>query len=316
MEYATIFIVLACAFGFFMAWGVGANDVANAMGTSVGSRALTIRQAVIVAAIFEFAGAYLAGGQVTETIRSGMLDANLFADQPQLLVYGMLASLLAAGIWLMLASQRGWPVSTTHSIVGAIVGFAAVGVGMLIGIPLGLFAGLRGGWADFAVMRLVDVMTAFPGLLFAIFLMTVLGAGVGNIILVIGLTSWLTLCRLVRAQLLTLREQEYITAARCIGASEASIAFRHLLPNALAPVIVAVTLSIPTAIFAEAGLSYLGVGINEPTPSLGKMVADSAPYIRLFWHLGLFPTAAIALIMLGFSFVGDGLRDALDPRQT
>ncbi|MFP5507035.1 MAG: inorganic phosphate transporter [Gammaproteobacteria bacterium] len=130
MEYATIFIVLACAFGFFMAWGVGANDVANAMGTSVGSRALTIRQAVIVAAIFEFAGAYLAGGQVTETIRSGMLDANLFADQPQLLVYGMLASLLAAGIWLMLASQRGWPVSTTHSIVGAIVGFAAVGVGM------------------------------------------------------------------------------------------------------------------------------------------------------------------------------------------
>lgn len=130
MEYATIFIVLACAFGFFMAWGVGANDVANAMGTSVGSRALTIRQAVIVAAIFEFAGAYLAGGQVTETIRSGMLDASLLADQPQLLVYGMLASLLAAGIWLMLASQRGWPVSTTHSIVGAIVGFAAVGVGM------------------------------------------------------------------------------------------------------------------------------------------------------------------------------------------
>jgi inorganic phosphate transporter, PiT family len=130
MEHATIFIVLACAFGFFMAWGVGAKGVANAMGTSVGSRALTIRQAVIVAAIFEFAGAYLAGGQVTETIRSGMLDASLLADNPQLLVYGMLASLLAAGIWLMLASQRGWPVSTTHSIVGAIVGFAAVGVGM------------------------------------------------------------------------------------------------------------------------------------------------------------------------------------------
>lgn len=197
-----------------------------------------------------------------------------------------------------------------------VVGFAAVGVGMLIGVPLGLFAGLRGGWSDFAVMRLVDVMTAFPGLLFAIFLMTVLGAGVGNIILVIGLTSWLTLCRLVRAQLLTLREQEFVTAARCMGATETSIAFRHLLPNALAPVIVAITLSIPSAIFAEAGLSYLGVGINEPTPSLGKMVADSAPFIRIYWHLGLFPTAAIALIMLGFSFVGDGLRDALDPRQT
>jgi len=130
MDHATIFIVLACTFGFFMAWGVGANDVANAMGTSVGSRALTIRQAVVVAAIFEFAGAYLAGGEVTATIRSGMLDAGLFSGNPELLVFGMLASLLAAGIWLMLASQRGWPVSTTHSIVGAIVGFAAVGVGM------------------------------------------------------------------------------------------------------------------------------------------------------------------------------------------
>lgn len=130
MDHATIFIVLACTFGFFMAWGVGANDVANAMGTSVGSRALTIRQAIVVAAIFEFSGAYLAGGEVTATIRSGMLDAGLFADNPEMLVFGMLASLLAAGIWLMLASQRGWPVSTTHSIVGAIVGFAAVGVGM------------------------------------------------------------------------------------------------------------------------------------------------------------------------------------------
>ena len=130
MEHATIFIVLACTFGFFMAWGVGANDVANAMGTSVGSRALTIRQAVIVAAIFEFAGAYLAGGQVTETIRKGMIDSSLLADNPELLVYGMLASLLAAGMWLMLASRKGWPVSTTHSIVGAIVGFAAVGIGM------------------------------------------------------------------------------------------------------------------------------------------------------------------------------------------
>lgn len=130
MEYATIYIVLAIAFGLFMAWGVGANDVANAMGTSVGSGALTARQAIIIAAIFEFTGAYLAGGAVTETIRSGMIDANLLAGQPELLVYGMLASLLAAAIWLMVASHFGWPVSTTHSIVGAIVGFAAVGLGM------------------------------------------------------------------------------------------------------------------------------------------------------------------------------------------
>ncbi|WP_127475266.1 inorganic phosphate transporter [Sulfurivermis fontis] len=130
MEYATIYIVLAVAFGLFMAWGVGANDVANAMGTSVGSGALTARQAIVIAAIFEFTGAYLAGGAVTETIRSGMIDANLLAGQPELLVYGMLASLLAAAIWLLVASHFGWPVSTTHSIVGAIVGFAAVGLGM------------------------------------------------------------------------------------------------------------------------------------------------------------------------------------------
>ncbi len=130
MEFGTTFIILAIAFGFFMAWGIGANDVANAMGTSVGSGALTIRQAVIIAALFEFAGAFLAGGEVTQTIRKGMLDANMMAATPELLVYGMLASLLAAGIWLLIASYFGWPVSTTHSIVGAIVGFAAVGIGM------------------------------------------------------------------------------------------------------------------------------------------------------------------------------------------
>jgi oligopeptide transport system permease protein len=196
-----------------------------------------------------------------------------------------------------------------------IVGIAAVVVACAIGIPLGLIAGLRGGFPDFIIMRIVEVMTAFPGLLFAIFLMTVFGSGLGNIILVIGITSWLTLCRLMRAQLLTLREQEYVTAARSAGATDAQIAVRHLLPNAVAPVIVAVSLAIPSAIFAEAGLSYLGIGINEPTPSLGKMVSDSAPYIRVYWHLGLFPTVAIALIMIGFSLVGDGLRDALDPRQ-
>jgi len=129
VEYATIFIVLACIFGFFMAWGVGANDVANAMGTSVGSKAVTIKQAFIIAAIFEFAGAYLAGGEVTKTIRKGMIDAEMLSGSPELVVYGMMASLLAAGIWLLVASRAGWPVSTTHTIVGAIVGFAAVGIG-------------------------------------------------------------------------------------------------------------------------------------------------------------------------------------------
>ncbi len=122
-------IAVAAAFGFLMAWGIGANDVANAMGTSVGSNAITIKQAIIIAMIFEFAGAYLAGGEVTSTIRNGIIDPNYFTDTPELLVYGMIGSLLAAGIWLVVASALGWPVSTTHSIVGAIIGFAAVGVG-------------------------------------------------------------------------------------------------------------------------------------------------------------------------------------------
>ncbi len=195
------------------------------------------------------------------------------------------------------------------------VAFAAVAVACLIGIPLGLISGLRGGVADFAIQRLTEIITAFPGILFAIFLLTIRGSGQSNVILVIGLTSWITICRLTRAQILTLREQEYVTAARALGATERSIAVKHVLPNALAPLIVAITLAVPTAIFAEAGLSFLGIGINEPTPSLGKMVADSAQFIQLNWHLGLFPTLAIALAMLGFTFFGDGLRDALDPRQ-
>lgn len=130
MEAQIVYIGLAAAFGIFMAWGIGANDVANAMATSVGSKALTIRQAIAVAAVFEFLGAVLAGGAVTSTIRTGIVDSELLAGEPSLLIYGMLASLLAAGTWLLLASRKGWPVSTTHSIVGAIVGFAAVGIGL------------------------------------------------------------------------------------------------------------------------------------------------------------------------------------------
>jgi PiT family inorganic phosphate transporter len=130
MDPTIVYIVLAAAFGLFMAWGIGANDVANAMATSVGSKALTIKQAILVAAVFEFLGAVLAGGAVTSTVRKGIVDAELLSGTPELLVYGMLAALLAAGTWLLIASRNGWPVSTTHSIVGAIVGFAAVGIGV------------------------------------------------------------------------------------------------------------------------------------------------------------------------------------------
>jgi PiT family inorganic phosphate transporter len=130
MDDALIYLALAGVFGLFMAWGIGANDVANAMATSVGSRAITVKQALLIAAVFEFAGAVLAGGEVTSTIRKGIIDSSSLATTPELLIYGMLSSLLAAGVWLLIASSKGWPVSTTHSIIGAIIGFAIVGIGM------------------------------------------------------------------------------------------------------------------------------------------------------------------------------------------
>lgn len=145
MEAQFIYIGLAALFGIFMAWGIGANDVANAMATSVGSKALTIKQAILVAAVFEFLGAVLAGGEVTSTIRKGIVDADLLVDTPEYLVYGMLAALLAAGTWLLVASRNGWPVSTTHSIIGAIVGFAAVGIG-IDSVQWGQVAGIVASW--------------------------------------------------------------------------------------------------------------------------------------------------------------------------
>lgn len=144
-SYGFILIVVAAAVGFLMAWGIGANDVANAMGTSVGSKALTIKQAIFIAMIFEFAGAYLAGGEVTSTIRKGIIDSAYFVNTPELLVFGMISALLAAGIWLAFASYLGWPVSTTHSIVGAIVGFAAVGISA-DAVEWGKVGGIVGSW--------------------------------------------------------------------------------------------------------------------------------------------------------------------------
>ncbi len=156
-SYGTILVLLAAAVGFFMAWGIGANDVANAMGTSVGSKALTIKQAILIAMVFEFAGAYLAGGEVTSTIRKGIIDASYFVDIPELLVFGMISALLAAATWLLIASALGWPVSTTHSIVGAIVGFAAVGVGV-DAVEWGKVGGIVGSWI---VTPLISGVLAF-----------------------------------------------------------------------------------------------------------------------------------------------------------
>ena len=205
--------------------------------------------------------------------------------------------------------------------VSLTVGISVQVMAVLIGMTLGTLAGSFGGWVDYVVMRFVEVFTAVPIWLFALFLISVWrgldtfsGNGLINVILAIGLISWIEICRLTRAQLLSLREKEYVLAAEALGANRIHIAVHHMLPNALAPLIVAVTLGVPTAIFTEAGLSFLGFGINDPLPSWGKMIADSLGYVRVYWYLGLFPTLVLALTMLSFSFVGDGLRDALDPQ--
>jgi len=198
--------------------------------------------------------------------------------------------------------------------ISLIVGFGVQAIALLIGVPLGLIAGYFGGWADYAVMRVVEVFTAIPQVLFALFLVSIFGGGLINIILAIGLISWVEICRLTRAQLFSLREKEFIEAAHALGVPELQVMLRHLLPNALTPLIIAVTIGIPTAMFTEAGLSFLGLGINDPLPSWGKMVGNSFSYLRLYWHMGVFPTILIASTMLSFSLVGDGLRDALDPK--
>jgi oligopeptide transport system permease protein len=194
------------------------------------------------------------------------------------------------------------------------VGLAVQVIAFGIGVPLGSIAGLRGGVADFVTMRVVDVMTAFPGLLLAIMLVAVWGGGMWKVIAILGFTSWVGVTRITRAQMLSLREKEYIEAARGVGAREGRIIYRHMLPNALTPLLVALSFGIPGAIFGEAGLSFLGIGINDPIASWGKMVGAGVDLVRVYWHLALFPTLLIALTMLGFSFVGDGLRDALDPK--
>ena len=185
---------------------------------------------------------------------------------------------------------------------------------LLIAVPIGAVAGYYGGWVDTILMRIVDIFYAIPQLLLAILIMGVLGRGLENLFLAIILTSWLTLARQTRAQMLTLREKEFVKAARTAGASGFWIIVRHMLPNALSPIVVAVTFGIPQIIFAEAALSFIGVGINPPMPSWGQMVGEYQQYLRSNWHMAVFPSIAIALTMLSFTFLGDGLRDALDPR--
>lgn len=220
--------------------------------------------------------------------------------------------------------------------VSLAVAFVGPLVAMSIGLLLGLVSGFFGGWVDNLIMRITDIMYAFPTLLLIILLMAVFRPSTGSlepgtlayqmnridaqmggmlfIFIGIGITSWMQLARLTRGQVLATREQEYVQAARSLGATNWSIMVRHVLPNIIGPLIVAETLTIPRYISYEAFLSFIGLGVNPPTPSWGAMISEGAPAIRTYPHEAIFPALALFLVMFAFNFVGDGLRDALDPR--
>ncbi len=208
------------------------------------------------------------------------------------------------------------------SRVALAVGVLSQAVVLVLGVSIGSLAALAGGWVDNLLMRLTDVVYAFPDLLLIILLSTALrehplrevGGGLPIIFLAIGLANWVGVARLARGQLLALREREFVEAARALGAGNGRILLVHLLPNAVGPLIVAATFGIPSAIFAEATLSFLGLGIVPPNPSWGSMIQEGYQAIFAYPHLVLFPALAIATTLLGFTFLGDGLRDALDPR--
>lgn len=194
------------------------------------------------------------------------------------------------------------------------VGFIAVAIMLVIGVTLGALAGYYGRWVDTLIMRFVEVMMCFPRFYLILMILAFLGPSIIFVMIVIGLTSWTGLARLVRAEFLSLREREYAIAARALGASDLRIAFRHILPNALAPVFVSITLSLGGAILIESGLSFLGLGVQIPTPSWGNIISTGRFYMDSAWWLTVFPGLAILVTVLSFYLVGDGLRTILDPR--
>jgi peptide/nickel transport system permease protein len=198
--------------------------------------------------------------------------------------------------------------------VSLIVGLSAVAIAGVLGVALGLVSGYYRGWPDDVLMRLGDVQLAFPVLVLAVAVLAVLGASLTNVIFVLGVTGWITYARIVRGEALSLRQREFVEAARALGATDRYLVWRHIFPNVVPPVIVVATFSVARTIIAEASLSFLGLGIPPPTPSWGAMLDEGRNYITTGWWLALFPGVAILLLVLGINLVGDWLRDALDPR--
>ncbi len=198
--------------------------------------------------------------------------------------------------------------------ISLLVGLVAVGISTAIGILLGALAGFYRGWVDTLIMRIVDVMLSIPSFFLILAVIAFLTPSIINIMIVIGLTSWMGVTRLVRAEFLSLNEREFVMASRTLGAKNARLIFTHLLPNSLTPIIVSAVLGVAGAVLMESGLSFLGLGVQAPQASWGNILTDGKEYIQFAWWLSLFPGLAILITVLGYNLLGEGLRDALDPR--
>lgn len=201
------------------------------------------------------------------------------------------------------------------SRVSLAVGFVAIGIATVIGILLGSAAGYYGGYIDSAVMRIVDIMLSIPTIFLILVVIAILEPSIINIMIVIGFTSWMEPARLLRAEFISLKEREYVTAAHALGARDRRIIFRHLLPNGISPIFVSATMGIGGAILLESSLSFLGLGVQPPTPSWGSLLSSGKDHIEIAWWLSAFPGLAILVTVLGYNLLGEGIRDALDPRQ-
>lgn len=198
--------------------------------------------------------------------------------------------------------------------ISLLVGFVAVGISCLIGIVFGALAGYYGGWVDALIMRFVDIMLCFPTFFLILAVIAFLDPSIWNIMIVIGLTSWMGVARLIRAEFLSLRQRDFVLAAQALGVSDFRLIFRHILPNAMSPVLVSATLGVAGAILTESALSFLGIGVQPPTPSWGNMLIVGKQTLGSAWWLSVFPGVAILITVLGYNLLGEGIRDALDPR--
>jgi peptide/nickel transport system permease protein len=268
----------------------------------------------------------------------GRLTSNRLAVSGMILVAGMLAVALGAS-WLapydpnfINLKEVLMPPSASHLLgtdvlgrdvlsriifgarISLLVGFVAVGIATLIGVVVGSLSGFYGGWVDRILMRLVDVMLCFPVFFLILAVIAFLGPSIWNIMVVIGFTSWMGVARLVRAEFLSLREREFVVAAQSLGASDVRLILGHLLPNALNPVMVSATLGVAGAILTESALSFLGLGVQPPTPSWGNILTMGKDNIEIAWWLSLFPGLAILVTVMSYNLLGEGIREAIDPR--